>query len=67
MFDANVLAGMRIGPARDIARGIDAGYAGFEIGIDGDAAIDRKPRLLGQSKARDARRRGSHGASARAS
>ena len=43
---------MRIGPARDIARGIDAGDAGFQIGIDGDAPIDRQPRLLRQPKAR---------------
>ena len=43
---------MRIGPARDIARGVDAGDAGFEIGVHGDAAIDRKPGLFGQREAR---------------
>ena len=45
-------AGMRIGPARDVAGGKDAGDAGFEIGIDGDAAIDRKAGLLGQRQPR---------------
>src|SRR5206468_11852976 len=42
-FDANGLEGTRIGPARAIARRIDAGYAGLQIGVDGDAAIDRQP------------------------
>ena len=52
MLDADALAGMRVGPARNIACGVDAGDAGFQIDIDGDAAVDRKPGLLGQSKAR---------------
>ena len=50
MFDANGFEGMRIGPARNVARGVDAGNAGFQIGVDGDAPIDRQPGLLGQSK-----------------
>ena len=43
---------MRIGPARDVAGGKDAGHAGLETGIDGDAAVDRQSRLLGQREAR---------------
>ena len=43
---------MRIGPARDIAGGVDPGNAGFEIGVDGDAAIERKAGLLGQRQPR---------------
>src|SRR3569833_4543058 len=37
---------MRIGPARDIARGIDSGHAGLQIAIDDNATVHRKPRLL---------------------
>src|SRR5437588_315242 len=40
MFDADVLAGMRIGPAGDVARRVDATDAGFEIRIHRNAAID---------------------------
>ena len=43
---------MRIGPARDIARGIDSGDAGFEIRVDDDAAIERKTGLFGQRQPR---------------
>src|SRR5450631_4941935 len=52
VFDANVLLGMRIGPARNITRRVDAGNAGFEIGIHRNAAIDRKPGLFPQNEAR---------------
>ena len=34
VFDPDAIAGMRIGPARDVARGEDAGRAGFEELID---------------------------------
>ena len=44
--------GMRIGPARDIAGGVDAGNAGFEIRVHGDAAIERKAGLFGQRQPR---------------
>src|SRR3569623_1037071 len=37
---------MRIGPARDIARGIDSGHAGLQIAIDDDATVQRKSSLL---------------------
>src|SRR3984885_12521141 len=52
MFDANGFAGMPVWPARDIAGRIDAGNAGFEIGIDLHTAIDRKPGLFGERQAR---------------
>ena len=52
MLDPDILFRLRIGPARDVAGGKDAGRAGFEIRIDGDATIDRQSRLFGQSEAR---------------
>ena len=53
VLDANVLAGVRIGPARDIARGVDAGRRWFRgYAFDDDAAIDREAGLLGQRQAR---------------
>ena len=52
MLDADGLAGMRIGPARDIAGGIDAGNAGFAVSIHDDATIDGEAGLLGQRQTR---------------
>jgi len=40
MFDPDVFAGMRIGPARDVACGVNSRDAGFEMGVHGDAAIE---------------------------
>ena len=52
MLDPDVLPGMRIGPARDVAGGINAGDAGFKICIHDDAAIKRKASLFGQRQPR---------------
>ena len=41
MLDAYRLAAIGIGPPRDIAGGENRRLAGFEIGVHGDAAIDR--------------------------
>src|SRR5262249_11428814 len=43
MLDANVVAGVRIGPSRDIAGGEDPGSARLEVLVDGDAVIQREP------------------------
>src|SRR5258708_22358750 len=48
VLDADALAGMRIGPAGDVAGCEDAGRAGFEVLVDSHAAIDRKASLLGE-------------------
>src|SRR6202011_719438 len=48
VLDADLLAAMRVRPAREITGGEDAGDAGFEILVDGDAAVDRQPRLFGE-------------------
>src|ERR1019366_4282702 len=48
MFHADIFVGMRIGPARDIARGIDIGDARFEKSIHQNTAIDREASLFGQ-------------------
>src|SRR5579863_6683838 len=52
MLDAHGLAGMRVGPAGDVAGGIDAGRARLQKGIDDHAAVDLEARLLGQRQAR---------------
>src|SRR3954447_22623818 len=52
VLDANIVAGMRIGPARNIACGIDAGSARFEIGIHLYAAVHYEARLLGERQTR---------------
>src|SRR6202021_102992 len=52
VFDPDVFAGMRIGPARDVARGVDSGDAGFEVCAYGDTTIERKAGLFGQRQAR---------------
>ena len=43
---------MRIGPACDIARCVNSGNAGFEIGIHGNSALQCKTGLLGQAEPR---------------
>ena len=48
MLDTDAISGMRIGPAGDVAGGIDAFCAGFEVFIDSNAAIDRKSCLFGE-------------------
>src|SRR5262249_18107543 len=40
MLNAQIFAGMRIGPARDVAGGEDSRRAGFKIFVHDDAAID---------------------------
>src|SRR5215472_10086523 len=52
MLNAQSLAGDGIGPARHVARGKDAGDAGFEVLVDENAAVDLEPRALCQGKAR---------------
>src|SRR5665811_914569 len=48
MFHADIFAGIRVGPARNIARSIDSGDARFEKGIHQDTAIDREAGPFGQ-------------------
>src|SRR5262245_15905328 len=48
MLDANLFAGVRIGPASNVASGEDAGDARFEIGVDDDTSINNKPRAFGE-------------------
>ena len=45
VLDADPIARVRIGPARDVAGGEDAGRAGLEVLVDGDAAVDREAGL----------------------
>ena len=52
MFDADALAGVRVGPPRDVAGREDARRAGLEVLVHGDAAVDRQARLLGQADRR---------------
>jgi len=52
MLDADVLAGMRIGPARDIARRVDPGDARLEKSVHQHAAVEREAGLLGQPQPR---------------
>ena len=52
MLDANALAGVRIGPARDVAGGVDARRARLEQFVHDDAAIHRQARLLGELEPR---------------
>src|ERR1700719_3747427 len=44
VLDAQPLAAVAIGPAGDVAGGVDAGHAGLEIVVDEHAAIDGEPR-----------------------
>src|SRR6185437_6915602 len=43
VFDANLLTGQPVGPARDVAGSEDAWDAALEVLIDDDAAIDSEP------------------------
>src|ERR1700738_393068 len=52
MLDPDILPGMRIGPARDIARSIDSGDAGFEECIHRNTAVELEASLFGQRQAR---------------
>ncbi len=52
MFDADILARMRVGPARDIACRIDAGGTCFEKFIHENAAVDCEAGLLRQRQTR---------------
>ena len=47
MLDPQILAGMGIGPARDVAGGKDPRHAGFEVFIHRDAAIEFETGTLG--------------------
>src|SRR4029077_5725114 len=46
VLDADVLAAVRIGPARDIARREDAGCARFEKGVHDPSAVKPKAGLF---------------------
>ncbi len=48
MFDANEVAAIGIGPARDVARRKNPGRAGFEKRIHHHAAIDVQARGFGK-------------------
>src|SRR5262249_16771514 len=52
MLDPQVLSGVGIGPARDIAGREDAGCARLQVCVDGDAAVDLEARALGELDAR---------------
>src|SRR5262249_42577514 len=52
MLDPQILAGMGIGPARDVAGGKDSRRTGFKIFVHRDAAIDLETSALGQLDAR---------------
>src|SRR5260370_22832500 len=52
VLDAQMLAAMGVGPARDIACGKDAGRAGLEIFVYHHAALDLQTGALGQLDAR---------------
>src|SRR5262245_62628642 len=48
MLDPQILAGMGIGPPRDVAGGKDSRRTGFKIFVHCDAAIDLETGALGQ-------------------
>ena len=52
VLDANSLAGVRIGPASGISSSEDSGHAGFEVFVDFDTPINRKPGLFRHSQRR---------------
>ena len=52
VLDADRLAAVRVGPARDVAGGEDGRRAGLQKRVDRDPAIDREPRLLGELEPR---------------
>src|SRR5207253_5665684 len=51
MLNPDVFAGVRIGPARDVACSVDSRDARFQISARGDAPIERKAGLFGQRQA----------------
>src|SRR6516164_10583371 len=52
MLDPQILAGMAIGPPRDVAGGKDTRHAGFKVFIHCDAAIDLETGALSQLDSR---------------
>src|SRR6266446_3464990 len=52
MLDPQILAGMGIGPPRDVAGGKDSRHAGFKVFIHCDAAIDLETGALSQLDSR---------------
>ena len=50
MLDANSLASMRIGPARNVAGGKNTRGTGFEIFVNRNAAVDGQTCLFGKSE-----------------
>jgi hypothetical protein len=56
VLDADALAAVRIGPARDVAGGEDAGGTGLEILVDGDALVGGEADGLGRAVAGRRRR-----------
>src|SRR5262245_52320187 len=52
MLDPQVLAGVGIGPPRDVAGGKDSRHTGFKVFIHRDAAVDLKAGTLGQLDSR---------------
>src|SRR5262249_11907430 len=52
MLDPQILAGMGIGPPRDVAGGKDSRHAGFKVFIHRDAAIDLETGALSQLDSR---------------
>src|SRR5262245_44615220 len=52
MLDPQILAGMGVGPARDVAGGKDSRHARFKVFIHRDAAIDLETGALSQLDSR---------------
>src|SRR6516165_232081 len=52
MLDPQIVAGMGIGPARDVAGGKNSRHAGFEVFIHRDAAIEFETSAFGQLDSR---------------
>ena len=52
MLDPDVLARMRIGPARNVSGCIYSRYAGLKIFVNGDAAVNFCARAFGQLESR---------------
>src|SRR5262249_55582833 len=48
MLDADVLAGVRVRPTRDVAGSVNVVRAGLEMPIDHHAAVNLKAGLLGE-------------------
>src|SRR5262249_50385144 len=47
VLDANAVAGMRVGPPRDVTRREHAGNAGLQILVDRESPVGGEPGLLG--------------------